>query len=88
MKHGERMPAARRFIVEHRLNETFAGRRDDLGIIVLGGLYNSLVRALEQHGLADAFGDALVPVLALNVVCPLVPEEIARLLRRASARCW
>ena len=70
------MPAARRFIVEHRLNETFAGRRDDLGIIVPGGLYNSLVRALEQHGLADAFGDALVPVLALNVVCPLVPDEI------------
>jgi indolepyruvate ferredoxin oxidoreductase, alpha subunit len=76
MKHGERMPAARRFIAEHRLNEMFAGRRDDLGIIVLGGLYNSLVRALEQHGLADAFGDALIPVLALNVVCPLVPEEI------------
>ena len=76
LKHGERMPAARRFIVEHRLNETFAGRRDDLGIIVVGGLYNSLVRALEQLGQADAFGDAVMPVLALNVVCPLVPEEI------------
>ena len=27
-------------------------------------------------GQADAFGDAVMPVLALNVVCPLVPEEI------------
>jgi len=70
------MPAARRFIVEHGLNETFPGRRDDLGIVVLGGLHNSLVRALQQLGLADAFGSALVPVHVLNVVCPLVPEAI------------
>ena len=75
-KYGERIPAARRYIAEHRLNEAFAGSRDDLGIIVPGGLYNSLVRGLQQLGLADAFGGGLVPVLALNVVCPLVPEEI------------
>ncbi len=75
-KHGERMPAAREFIARHALNEVFAGVREDLGIIVLGGLYNSLVRALQQFGLADAFGASQVPILALNVVCPLVPEEI------------
>jgi len=75
-KHGERMPAARQFIVRRALNEVFAGPRDELGIIVLGGLYNSLVRALQQFGLADAFGASAVPILVLNVVCPLVPEEI------------
>jgi indolepyruvate ferredoxin oxidoreductase alpha subunit len=56
-KHQERLPAARRFIVEQNLNEVFAGRRDDLGLIVQGGLYNSLIRALQQLGLADEFGD-------------------------------
>jgi indolepyruvate ferredoxin oxidoreductase, alpha subunit len=75
-KQGERMPAARRFIVEQRLNEAFDGPRRDLGIVVLGGLHNSLVRALQQFGLADAYGASRVPLLALNVVCPLVPEEI------------
>jgi indolepyruvate ferredoxin oxidoreductase alpha subunit len=75
-KHGERIPAARRFIIQQKLNEVFAGPRDDLGIIVLGGLYNSLVRALQQFGLADSFGASQVPIFALNVVCPLVPEEI------------
>ena len=75
-KNDERIPAARRYIVEHRLNEIFVGRRDDLGIIVQGGLYNSLIRALAQLGLADALGNAGVSILALNVICPLVPEEI------------
>ncbi|MEO8486215.1 MAG: indolepyruvate ferredoxin oxidoreductase subunit alpha [Betaproteobacteria bacterium] len=75
-KVDERLPAARRRIVERRLNEVFDGARDDLGVVVLGGLYNSLVRALGALGLADAFGAATVPILALNVVHPLVPEEI------------
>ena len=72
----ERLPAARRRIVERGLNETFPGARDDLGIVVLGGLYNSLVRALGHLGLADAFGASSLPILVLNVVHPLVPEEI------------
>jgi indolepyruvate ferredoxin oxidoreductase alpha subunit len=76
LKHEARMPAARRYIAAHGLNETFAGSRDDLGVVVLGGLHNSLVRALQQFGLADAFGEALVPMLVLNVVCPLVPEQV------------
>ena len=54
-KHRERIPAARRLIVERRLNETSAGTRDDIGIIMPGGLSNSLIRALQQFGLA-AFG--------------------------------
>jgi indolepyruvate ferredoxin oxidoreductase, alpha subunit len=71
-----RLPAARRFIAEQKLNETFAGDLDGVGVIVQGGLYNNLQRALQMLGLADPFGASRVPILALNVVYPLVPEEI------------
>ncbi len=76
LKSAERLPAARRYIVEQGLNERFVGTRDDIGIVVQGGLYNSLVRALGEFGLADAFGAATVSILALNVVYPLAPDEI------------
>ena len=46
----ERMPAARKYIVEHGLNELMPGRHDDLGIIVQGGLYNALIRAPAAAG--------------------------------------
>src|SRR5262249_39676339 len=48
LKVEQRLPAARRFIVEHQLNEVFPGTKGDLGIIVQGGVYNSLVRALQR----------------------------------------
>jgi indolepyruvate ferredoxin oxidoreductase, alpha subunit len=78
LKGEARIPAARRYIVEHGLNELFAGRRDDVGLIVQGGLYNSLIRALQQFGMADAFGESEIPIFVLNVTFPLVPEEIAK----------
>jgi indolepyruvate ferredoxin oxidoreductase alpha subunit len=77
LKADVRLPAARRFIVENKLNEIFAGEEKDLGIVVQGGLYNGLMLALKTLGLADAFGSARIPILALNCVYPLVPEEIA-----------
>ncbi len=77
-KSAERMPAARRYIEAHGLNETFDGVRRDVGIIVQGGLYNTLIRALQQFGLADAFGQTQIPLLVLNVVYPLLPEQIER----------
>jgi indolepyruvate ferredoxin oxidoreductase, alpha subunit len=77
LKSEERIPAARRYIVEHGLNETLPGRRADIGIVVQGGLYNALVRALQQLDLADAFGDSEIPLLVLNVTYPLVPEQLA-----------
>ncbi len=76
LKTSERIPAARRYIVEHRLNERFPGQRDDLGVIVQGGLYNSLIRALQELGLADEFGASELPLLVLNVTYPLVPDEL------------
>jgi indolepyruvate ferredoxin oxidoreductase, alpha subunit len=76
LKVEERLPAARTFIREHKLNETIDGDLSDIGIIVMGGLTNSVLRALERMGLADVFGASRVPVLVLNVVYPLVPEEL------------
>ncbi|MEK7362216.1 MAG: thiamine pyrophosphate-dependent enzyme, partial [Pseudomonadota bacterium] len=76
LKMGVRMPAAHKYIREHRLNEQFAGTESGVGIICQGGLYNNLLRALKLVGLADDFGQCRIPVLALNVVYPLVPEEI------------
>jgi indolepyruvate ferredoxin oxidoreductase alpha subunit len=76
LKTNERIPAARRYIVEHALNEHHAGTRGDVCIVVQGGLYNTLVRALQQLGLADAFGASELPLLVLNVTYPIVPDEI------------
>jgi indolepyruvate ferredoxin oxidoreductase alpha subunit len=77
LKHEERLPAARRYILEHSLNDLLPGKHEDLGLIVQGGLTNTLVRALQQFGLADAFGELDIPTLVLNVTSPLVPEQIA-----------
>jgi indolepyruvate ferredoxin oxidoreductase, alpha subunit len=75
-KVEERLPAAQAFIIEHQLNEMFPGDVADLGIIVLGGLYNSTMRALERFGLADAYGESRIPTYVLNVAYPLVPDEL------------
>ncbi|HEY7990344.1 MAG TPA: indolepyruvate ferredoxin oxidoreductase subunit alpha [Stellaceae bacterium] len=75
-KVEERLPAARAFIKEHKLNEIFDGDIADLGIIVLGGLYNSTMRALERFGLADGYGNSRIPTYVLNVAYPLVPDEL------------
>ncbi|MBA2676757.1 indolepyruvate ferredoxin oxidoreductase subunit alpha [Ramlibacter sp.] len=76
LKYEQRIPAARRYIAENGLNELMPGRRTDLGIVVQGGVYNALMRALQLLGLADAFGETDIPLLVLNVTYPLVPEQI------------
>ncbi len=75
-KMSVRLPAARKYISEHQLNELFSGSEASVGIVCQGGLYNNLLRALQLVGLADDFGSSRIPILALNVVYPLVPEEI------------
>ncbi len=76
LKSGERTQAARKFIRENKLNEVFDGTQQDVGLIVQGGLYNALIRALSELGLAEGSGKTDLPILALNVVYPLVPHEI------------
>jgi indolepyruvate ferredoxin oxidoreductase alpha subunit len=73
-----RWPAAVEFIRRERLNERFEGPLGDVGIICQGGMYNVTVRALQQLGLADAFGETRVPIYCLNVTYPLIPDEVAQ----------
>lgn len=73
-----RLPAAIAYIAKARLNETMPGTRlPDIGIIVQGGLFNTLARALELAGLADGFGAFDIPLHVLNVTYPLIDAEIA-----------
>jgi len=78
LKVDERLPAAWAFIRDHELNELIDGDLGDIGIVVLGGLFNGVSRALARLGLADLFGKSRIPTLVLNVAYPLVPEEIGR----------
>jgi indolepyruvate ferredoxin oxidoreductase, alpha subunit len=73
-----RLPAALEFIRERQLNEFFEGDKDDVGIIVQGGHYNGVVRALQQLGLANVFGESQIPIYVLNVTYPLVPDEFVQ----------
>src|SRR4030095_134783 len=57
-KSTERLPAARRYIVEHRLNEHLPGSESHLGIIMQGGMWNGVARGLNVLGLADVRGRA------------------------------
>jgi indolepyruvate ferredoxin oxidoreductase alpha subunit len=75
-KIEKRWPAAIRFVEEHKLNEHFGAEADEIGIIVQGGLFNSLNRALELLGLSDAYGNAEIPIYVLNVTYPLIPDEV------------
>jgi indolepyruvate ferredoxin oxidoreductase alpha subunit len=75
-KTAKRWPAAVRFIREHGLNEVFGPRQADVGIILQGGMYNGVLRALQLLGLADVFGNTQVPLYVLGVTYPLVDEEV------------
>ncbi len=75
-KYNERIPAARRFILDRKLNEHFAGQDTEIGIITHGMIFNSLLRCLHNLGEATLYGECRVPILNLNVTNPLVPEEI------------
>ncbi len=77
-KIQERWPAAVRFIEERGLNEFFAADADDVGIIVQGGTYNTLLRALERLGLADVYGNTRMPLYVMNVAYPVVDNEVLR----------
>jgi indolepyruvate ferredoxin oxidoreductase, alpha subunit len=77
-KVESRMPAAVKFIREQRLNELFEGSNRDVGIVMQGGMYNTVIRGLQELGLADAFGASPIPLYVLNVTYPLVPEELTR----------
>ena len=74
-KIKDRWPAAVKFIQEHQINEFFSSSAKDFGIVLQGGMYNGVLRALEVLGLADAFGESKIPLYVLNVTYPLVDAE-------------
>ncbi|MGE0736476.1 MAG: thiamine pyrophosphate-dependent enzyme [Alphaproteobacteria bacterium] len=76
LKFEKRFPAARKFIRDNKLNEVFPGDMSQIGIIVQGGLYNTLLRSLDRLGLADLYGNSRIPIYCLNVTYPLIDEEI------------
>ena len=71
-----RWPAAIEFIKKHKLNEFLGGHKGKTGIIVQGGLYNTLIRALELLGLSNVFGETDIPIYCLNVTYPLIDDEL------------
>jgi indolepyruvate ferredoxin oxidoreductase alpha subunit len=80
-KITERWPAAVKFIQDHQVNEFFADDgidKKDFGIVMQGGLYNSVLRSLELLGLADAFGQSQIPLYVLNITYPLIDDEFKR----------
>jgi indolepyruvate ferredoxin oxidoreductase alpha subunit len=76
LKIEQRLPAAQKFIAEQKLNERIAGESGDIGLVVLGGLTNGLLRALARLDLADLYGASRIPIYVLNVAYPLVPQEV------------
>ncbi len=84
-KVEQRWPAALKFITEHGLNEMIDGDISHIGIVVLGGLTNNVLRALKLLELADLFGASRVPLYILNVAYPLVDGEVVRFCRGKKA---
>lgn len=74
-KVKNRWPAAEAFIRERGLNEVFGPDRAPVGIVLQGGMYNGVIRALQHLGLADIHGNSQVPLYVLNVTWPLVADE-------------
>ena len=77
-KIEQRWPAAVKFIEENGLNEVVEGRFDEIGIIVAGGLYNTLNRAMEHVGCSDVFGNNTISMYIMNVAYPVVDAEVIR----------
>ena len=75
-KLERRWPAAIEFIKARKLNELFGPAAGEIGIVMLGGMYNSVMRALQQLGLADVYGDSVVPLYVMNVAYPLIDDEL------------
>ncbi len=77
-KIENRLPAAVQYIKDARLNEFFDGELDDFGLILQGGLYNTVIRALNMLELADSVGNCRLPLYVMNVTYPYIDEEIVR----------
>ena len=74
-KVKNRWPAAERFIIERGLNEVFGPAQAPVGLVLQGGMYNGVIRALQRLGLADLHGNSQIPLYVLNVTYPLLSSQ-------------
>ena len=77
-KVERRWPAAVEYVEKAGLNEFFGDQSAKHGLIVQGGCYNGVIRALQLLGLADASGNTDVPLYVMNVAYPLIDSELRR----------
>ena len=75
-KINKRWPAAVEFIRREKLNEFFGDPEGADGLVIQGGMYNTVIRALQLIGLADVEGNTAVPLYVMNVAYPLIDEEL------------
>ncbi len=86
-KIRNRWPNAERYIRERGLNERFGPDKAPVGLVLQGGMYNGVIRALQRLGLADLYGNTQVPLYVLNVTYPLCHPSSSS-SARARIRCW
>jgi indolepyruvate ferredoxin oxidoreductase alpha subunit len=84
-KIKKRMPKAIDFIRSRKLNEWFGPETGDTGIILQGGMYNSVIRALQYLGLSDAYGQTRIPLYVMNVTYPMISSEVEDFCRDKKA---
>lgn len=75
-KLEKRWPAAIEFVKTRKLNEHFGPETGNVGIILQGGVYNGVMRALQQLGLADVYGNSKIPLYVMNVSYPMIDDEV------------
>ena len=77
-KLQQRWPAAVQYVTEHGLNQFVADGAADVGLVVQGGHFNTLLRVLERLGLADVYGRSKLPLYVMNVAYPVIDAEVER----------
>ncbi len=87
-KVEKRLPAALSYIRDNALNEVFGPTDGKVGIVLPGGMYNGVIRALQRLGLANVFGDTDVPLYIMNVCWPVVEDEFFLRFVRARTACF
>ena len=85
LKYGQRAKLAKTFISNNSLNEFFEGEIEEIGLIVQGGLYNNLIAALKEMDMSDSLGNTKISIYVLNIVHPLIPDEVISYAKKFKA---
>ena len=85
LKYGQRAKLAKTFISNNSLIEFFQGEIEEIGLIVQGGLYNNLIAALKEMNMSDSLGNTKISIYVLNIVHPLIPDEVISYAKKFKA---